>query len=127
MANFPYVGSENETSLLALHLCQCGFDLGEPEGHVHGTVEVDGGAQGSAGRRSSAGMCLSDMFGKMDPELIHQRCQANTMAFGKFDQCRHAVGMQFFSPISQPSQFFIFSVGDCLIFAFVSETGNAFA
>src|SRR5712691_2741865 len=34
-------------------------------------------------------MCLSDMFGKMDPELIHQHRQANTTAFGKFDQCRY--------------------------------------
>jgi hypothetical protein len=52
------------------------------------------------------------MFGKMDPELIHQHRQANTTAFGKVDQGRHAVGMQFFSPIGQSRQFFVFSVGD---------------
>jgi hypothetical protein len=40
-------------------------------------------------RRSSAGTCLSDMFGKMDPELIHHHRQANTTAFGKFDQYRY--------------------------------------
>src|SRR5262249_25525077 len=35
--------------LRSLHLRQCGFGLGQPEGHVHGAVEVDGGGQGGAG------------------------------------------------------------------------------
>ena len=52
------LGSKNETSLLALHLRQCGFSLGQPEGHVHGTVEVDGGGQGGAGLRSTAGLVV---------------------------------------------------------------------
>ena len=56
---FSYVGSENETYLLALHLRQCGFGLGQPEGHVHGPVEVDGGGQGGAGLLSTAGLAYS--------------------------------------------------------------------
>jgi hypothetical protein len=63
-------------------------------------------------RLSVIGMCCSDMFGKMAPELVQQHRQAHTTAFGKFDQGRHAVGMQFFSPIGQPRQFSVFSVGD---------------
>jgi hypothetical protein len=63
-------------------------------------------------RRSSAGLCLSDMVRAMDPELIHQRRQAHTTAFGKVDQYRHTVGMPFFSPSGQPGQFFVFNVGD---------------
>jgi hypothetical protein len=51
-------GSENETYLLALRLRQCGFCLGEPEGHVHGTVEVDGGGQGGAGLRRTTGLMV---------------------------------------------------------------------
>ena len=47
-------------------------------------------------------MCLSDIFRKMDAELIHQHRQAHTTVFGKFDQCGHTVSMQFFSPIGQP-------------------------
>ena len=58
MAHFSLSGSENETYLLALHLRQCGFGLGEPEGHVHGAVQVDGGGQGGAGRRSTAGLVV---------------------------------------------------------------------
>ena len=58
MANFSLLGSENETYLLALHLRQCGFGLGQPEGHVHGTAEVDGGGQGSASLLSTAGLVV---------------------------------------------------------------------
>ena len=61
-------------------------------------------------------MCLSDMGGEIDPELIHQPWQAHTTEFGKFDQSRHVVGMQFFNPIGQPGQFFVFSLGDDLCF-----------
>ena len=57
-------------------------------------------------------MCLSDMCREIDPELIHQRRQDNTTAFGKVDQCCHTVGMQCFSPSGQPGQFFVFNVGD---------------
>jgi hypothetical protein len=55
---FLMSGSENETSLLALHLRQGGFGLREPEGHVHGPVEVDGGSQGGAGLLSTAGLVV---------------------------------------------------------------------
>ena len=58
MANFPLSGSENETYLLALHLRQCGFGLGQPEGHVHGAVQVDGGGQGGAGLLALAGLAI---------------------------------------------------------------------
>jgi hypothetical protein len=35
--------------LLPLHLCQGGFGLGQPEGHVHSAVHLDSGRQRSAG------------------------------------------------------------------------------
>src|SRR5262249_30719242 len=44
--------------LASSHLRQGRFGLGEPEGHVHGTVEVDGGAQGGAGLRSTASLVV---------------------------------------------------------------------
>jgi hypothetical protein len=34
---------------MVLHLRQCRFGLRQPEGHVHGTVEHDGGRQFGAG------------------------------------------------------------------------------
>jgi hypothetical protein len=43
--SFLLSGSENETSLLALHLHQGSFGLGQPEGHVHGTGQINGGRQ----------------------------------------------------------------------------------
>ena len=43
----------------------------------------------TANQRSSAGMGFSDMFGQIAPALVHQQHQANTAAFGKFDQCRY--------------------------------------
>jgi hypothetical protein len=58
MANFPLLGSENETYLLALHLRQYGFGLRQPEGHVHDPVEVDGGGQGGTSLRSTAGLVV---------------------------------------------------------------------
>ena len=45
-------------SLLPLHLRQRGFGLGQPEGHVHGAVEVDGGGQGGAGLLPTAGLAV---------------------------------------------------------------------
>ena len=36
-------------SVASCHLRQRGFGLGQPEGHVHGAVELDGGGQGGAG------------------------------------------------------------------------------
>src|SRR4029434_2801567 len=53
------------------------YDSGSVRRAVHGLGSV---------QHSSAGMCLSDMFGKMDPELIHQRCQANTKAHLKLHE-----------------------------------------
>src|SRR5439155_20724992 len=50
------VSPEREGELLSLpHLCQRGLCLGQPEGHVHGTVECDGGRQRGAGLLSLAG------------------------------------------------------------------------
>ena len=40
------------------HLHQRSFGLGQPEGHVHGTVQVDGGGQGGAGLLFSAGLVV---------------------------------------------------------------------
>src|SRR5712691_7031267 len=37
------------------HLRQCGFRLGQPEGHVHGPVQRDGGGQGGTGQPPLAG------------------------------------------------------------------------
>jgi hypothetical protein len=42
---FLLSGSENETSLLALYLRQYSFGLRQPEGHVHGTGQINGGRQ----------------------------------------------------------------------------------
>jgi hypothetical protein len=39
-------------------LRQCRFGLGQPEGHVHGTVEIDGGGQSDAGLRTTAGLAV---------------------------------------------------------------------
>jgi len=36
--------------LLPLHLRQGGFYLGQPEGHIHGAVQLNSGGQGAAGR-----------------------------------------------------------------------------
>src|SRR5262245_2367127 len=41
----------------SLHLCQGYFCGGEPEGHVHGTVHLDGGGERGAGQCSTA--CLA--------------------------------------------------------------------
>src|SRR5215510_16046856 len=41
--------------LLSLHLCQCRLCLGQPEGHVHGAVHLDGGGQGGANLLPLAG------------------------------------------------------------------------
>jgi hypothetical protein len=44
--------------LLPLRLRQCGFDQGQPEGHVHDTVQVDGGGQGGTGLLPTASLVL---------------------------------------------------------------------
>src|SRR5262245_34472117 len=43
------------TSWPSLHLRQCGLSLGQPEGHVHGTVQGDGGGQLGTGLLPLAG------------------------------------------------------------------------
>jgi hypothetical protein len=58
VANFSLSASESETYLLALHLRQYGFGLGQPEGHVHGPVEVNGSGQGDAGLLAPAGLVV---------------------------------------------------------------------
>ena len=42
-------GKAATSSIMPVYLRQRGFRLGEPEGHVHGAVQVDGGGQGGAG------------------------------------------------------------------------------
>ena len=42
-----------------LHLRQRRLRLGQPEGHVHGAVQVDGGGQGGAGLLPLAGLAYS--------------------------------------------------------------------
>jgi hypothetical protein len=39
---------------LAIHPCQRRLRLGQPEGHVHGAVQVDGGGEFGTGLRSPA-------------------------------------------------------------------------
>ena len=45
--------------LLSLHLRQRRFGLGQPEGHVHGAVQLDGGGQRGAGLLRLAGLAYS--------------------------------------------------------------------
>ena len=39
---------------LPLHLRQCRLSLGQPQGHLHGAVQVDSGSEGSTGLFSPA-------------------------------------------------------------------------
>jgi hypothetical protein len=50
--------SRGSESIASCHLRQRRFGLGQPEGHVHGAVEVDGGSQGGAGLLTSAGLAV---------------------------------------------------------------------
>src|SRR5919109_2740377 len=54
----PYASASRATSRLLLHLCQRRFGLGEPEGHVHGAVEVDSSGHGGAGLIDAAGLVI---------------------------------------------------------------------
>jgi hypothetical protein len=45
----PHAEPGEHTLWLSLHLCQRCLRLGQPEGHVHGAVHLDGGGQLSAG------------------------------------------------------------------------------
>ena len=95
MAHCPLSGSENETYLLALHLRQGGFGLGQPEGHVHGTVEVDGGGQGGAGRRSTDGLSAGPLGPEevvADPTRGRSRCASRVRAAGRQ---REKMGLKF--------------------------------
>ena len=45
-------------AIVSFHLRQRRFGLGQPEGHIHGAVEVDGGGQSSAGLLTTAGLVV---------------------------------------------------------------------
>ena len=44
--------------ILSLHLCQSGLCLGQPKGHLHGTIQVDGGGQGGTGLLSTTSLVV---------------------------------------------------------------------
>src|SRR5215510_2914325 len=48
------------TLSLSLHLRQRRFRCGKPEGHVHGTVQLDGGGERGAGQCSTACLTVQD-------------------------------------------------------------------
>ena len=58
---------ESRYRVSSCHLYQCGFGLGQPEGHVHGTVEVDGGRQDDAGLLALAGLAIQPAQAKVGP------------------------------------------------------------
>src|SRR5712692_6132465 len=47
------------------HLRQRGFGLGQPEGHVHSAVQVDGGGQGDAGLLPLAGRGVQETLSEI--------------------------------------------------------------
>jgi hypothetical protein len=49
---------EHHSPLLLLYPRQRGFGLGQPEGHVHGAVQVDGGGQDGAGLLPTVGLVV---------------------------------------------------------------------
>ena len=57
MACHPHTVPGSGTAA-SCHLRQRRFGLGQPEGHVHGAVEVDGGGQGGAGLLTTAGLAV---------------------------------------------------------------------
>jgi hypothetical protein len=69
------------------HLRQCGFGLGQPEGHVHGTVQVDSGGQDGAGLRTTASLAVQ----LAHPEVAvgYERAHAEYLGQG---QCLLVVG-----------------------------------
>ena len=59
-----------------LHLCQHGFGLGQPEGHVHVAVQRDGGREGGAGLLYSAGLAVqpAQPVVAVGDEWAHAQC-----------------------------------------------------
>jgi hypothetical protein len=57
MACHPHTVPGLETAS-SCHLHQRGFGLGQPEGHIHGAVQVDGGRLGGVGRFTTAGLAV---------------------------------------------------------------------
>jgi hypothetical protein len=55
------------------------FRLGQPEGHGHGAVEVDGGSQGSVGLLSTAGLVIQPA----QPVVAVRLKRARTEFFGQ--------------------------------------------
>jgi hypothetical protein len=77
-------GSPQFTALpssLPLHLRQRGFGLGQPEGHIHGAVEVDGGGQGDAGRRTTAALVIQ--LAQTEVAVGHERAHAKLFGQGQ--------------------------------------------
>jgi hypothetical protein len=67
--------------LLPLHLRQRRLRLGQPERHVHGAVEVDGGGQGGAGLLPTTGLVVQPA----QPEVVvgHERAHAECLGQGQ--------------------------------------------
>ena len=63
------------------HLRQRRFRLGQPEGHVHGTVQVDGRGQGGVGLLISTGLVVQPA----QPEVAvgHERAHAQLLGQGQ--------------------------------------------
>src|SRR2546422_11292472 len=63
--------------LLPCHLRQRRLRLGEPECHVHGTVEVDGGGQGDTGLLTAADLAVQAAQPKV--AVGHERAHAERL------------------------------------------------
>jgi hypothetical protein len=82
------------------HLRQRRFGLGQPEGHVHSAVEVDGGGQGDAGLRSTAGLVVQPAqpvvtvgLERAHAQFLGQGQGLLVVGFGRRDIGRVGVGM----------------------------------
>jgi hypothetical protein len=65
------------------HLRQRRFGLGQPEGHVHGAVQGDGGGQGGAGLLPLADLAVQPA----QPEVAVGHERAHAEFFGRGCTC----------------------------------------
>ena len=82
------------------HLCQCRFSLRQPERHLHGAVELDGGGQGGAGLLPLAGLRIQGAEATVavrlewaHTEFVGQGQGLLVVGFGLRDIGRVGVGM----------------------------------
>ena len=73
---FPYA------HLSPLHLCQCGLRLGQPEGHVHGAIEVDSCGQFGTGLLSLAYLGDTEYQDPGGSALASDACQSPQPGLG---------------------------------------------